>query len=334
MNYTSPAYLFDSYNLNISNYHYNYTSNNASLVRYFDTYEEMLEYEGIENTIGYGISSSYNKAYLINVEREKERYEKASKQLDSAEIIFSRFSAIDGYKLKITNLDTGRTITGQELKNSGLKTQPGVSYSITYDEDLSNIWSFNYKGHGLSAGEFGIWASNLMIFKESIKNEDAIVLVFEDDITVVDYTLALKKLAQVIGSVPTNFDVLYLDYKQTQGIRLDLEGNDYVSGVSHDFMAYGQWAALYSKKGMEKLLSFDEYTDAIDIFIFKEKSFTEDGLIVYTSEVSIFEPHGDSTIDHMGRISNSTYSNSTYNESCYYDFLPSNYYNNSDYADI
>lgn len=256
---------------------------------------------GFPNGIEYCSTPTYDKAYLINLDISVDRLESSSYQLEGAGIDFIRFPAIDGYKLKIEDLDTGIIVTGQELRETTIKIKKNVDYRIIYDVDPSNIIEFKYSGVPQAAGELGILASNIAVNKDALAKGYERIIIFEDDINILSINEFSDQVSDFISSLPSNFDFGYLDYNQVKGFRIPIEDNEYVSAVSEDFIAWGQWATVISKQGMEKITSYESYHDPIDVFVWLESDYTDDGLITYVSEFNLVTTSGDSTIDPTGR---------------------------------
>lgn len=280
------------------------------------------------NNLEYGLSTSYCKAYVINLDSSTDRWESASQQLTAADIEFTRFSAVNGYTTLMRNLNTDEEVLGIDLKQNNLKTQANTTYEVFYLTTDKNciirdnfntkhykvpdctkhdvkISSFKYFGVPMSAGEVGVWASNIEIWKKTIADncKDKII-VFEDDIKIHDTKHFSNQLEDFISHLPTDFDVAFIDYDQISGFRIRIPDNDLVSAVSENFMAYGLWAVIYSRAGIEKLLNnFEFYKNQIDVFMFQQASYRDpNGLKVYLSEKNLVSISGiDSTIEEMGR---------------------------------
>ncbi len=266
-------------------------------------------FNDLEYTFG-----TYGKIYLINLDTEKDRLEKATNHFKEADIDFTRIPAINGLEIEIENIETGEVLTGQLLKDSGFKTKANTEYKINYPIEESMrylddplIHSYKFFGPPMSAGEFGVIASNREVWALALDKSLDIAVIFEDDVKFLDVTNASDQLYDCLTHVPNNFDVLFCGYNQVSGARYPLEGNDYVSAAIGNFSAYGMYTVVYSSKGMEKLLAYEYYTDALDNFIWKEASYTDPNkLIVYVSERKIVDIDWDlpSSIDAMGRAGN------------------------------
>ncbi|MDR1560794.1 MAG: hypothetical protein LBS23_00340, partial [Holosporaceae bacterium] len=55
----------------------------------------------------------YDMVYVISLDRTPGRFENVKRQLDAARISHKRFSAVDGYELKLINLTSKEIVSGK-----------------------------------------------------------------------------------------------------------------------------------------------------------------------------------------------------------------------------
>ncbi len=210
--------------------------------------------------------------FIVNLPSSENRREKIKEQLDKFALNYSFFEATDGYKIKITDLATGDSFTGLDIKNNKNKFGYQSTYKITCDPSDVNPFEFKYSeilkdwNDPITAGELGIWCSYLRLYKKinDEKIEDAII--FEDDIIIKSENFD-KELSNFIKHVPKDYDMAFLDLNLHKGQQFQLADNPYINKFSQDAKAWGNYAILYSKKIIEKLLSIDTYSQRIDNYI-------------------------------------------------------------------
>ena len=213
----------------------------------------------------------YDKIYIINLDISVRRCAVMNEQCNENEITCHRFSGIDGYKVKLKNLSTGREFFGVDIKNKTVKIDKSVTYKVTCDPDVDNSTEFNYLGSlnhlglGASAGEIGIWCSYISIWKDIDKNNYKNIIILEDD--VIFKKNFTSNLNNFISNVPERYDLAFLDAFQHKGSQYSLAGNQYVKGFSSGSRCWGTHAIMYSAKAIKTLLSFNSYTSTVDEFL-------------------------------------------------------------------
>jgi len=197
--------------------------------------------------------------YVINLDRSPGRYKAINAQLDKYGVKHQRFSAVDGYKIKITNLSTGEAFSGNDLKLGNHKIQEGIVYEVSCP-NLSIKYIpkkiANHRGNYLTAGEFGCYCSHMEIWNE-IKNQHIpYALVFEDD-AILKRNFG-KKLDDVINQLPNSWDILFLFFTGVKGwnkistniIKLKADGAPMSTSSSYLISEEG------AKKSLEELKYF------------------------------------------------------------------------------
>lgn len=258
--------------------------------------------------------NSIDKIYVINLERSKERWQKISQQLDKTGVKYKRFNAIDGYKILIKELDTNKEFSGYDLKDGKAELKYNNHYLVNCTPQDKNPISFNYislRENGLSAGELGVWCSNIVIWHDIKRNNYKNTLILEDDVIIKSKNFN-QDLNNFISSLPDNYDIAYLDAIQYQGKQQEIKNNPYVRNFTSGSGAWGAWAIIYSRQAIDKLLGYRCYSHALDNFfwsIVENKSYAKPKCIdntttlnIYVSKESLIEvPKTGSEICKMGR---------------------------------
>jgi len=189
------------------------------------------------------------KIYIINLEKDYERYINIKKQLllnNISESDITRINAIYGKKL---------------------------------DQNILN--SFN-----LTPAQIGCLSSHVKTLKQIIKDNVEYALVLEDDIVLSEW---FPKLEEIISTLPKTFDICWIgncrakwprntcsiipdpayDYKKLEKI------NDYIwkiDGKSHDNYPMGAYGLVISKKGAKRALDIvlsNKFMNSIDMIYVK-----------------------------------------------------------------
>ena len=204
-------------------------------------------------------------AYVINLDRSTARWKKVSKVLDQTGIKYQRFSAIDGYKIEFADTTTGNKFTGQDLKNHKEIMKSNIKYQLTCNPDDVSPTQFDYQGRKLTAGEYGVWCSNMVIWEKAIKNNCNHTVIFEDDITIKTQDLN-KKLDYLIKALPKTYDVAYLDLVIWGKKLLNSKSNPGIIELGKGNDWYGQQGYVLSIQAVEKLTKTAVFSEAIDLF--------------------------------------------------------------------
>lgn len=219
--------------------------------------------------------------YVLNLDRVPKRYQSTKKQLDNIGLNHQRFSAVDGYLLKITD-DKGNNFNGFDIKTKtyvlkqfGKYTIHCPSGDITYIPDLKKI--------PLSAGEFGVMCSHREIWYDIVKNSIPNALVFEDDIGFKNKSvLELKK---TLTKLPKDYDLLFIHYYIDRIKKGNIINNWYISKVLENKQSdIASTAAYLINLHAANILLNDTivFDDPVDIFI-SQRSIGEKHINAYIS---------------------------------------------------
>ena len=185
---------------------------------------------------------------------------------------YQRFSATYGYDILITHLETNQTFLGQELQHKSTHRIDGnIKYTIICDPTNIASIKFNYLGGPLTAGELGLWCSNIGVWHDIVKNEYKSAIIFEDDIYPKNIVYVKQQLEDFTSNLPKSFDLGYLYYIHYLPNSLlpqsNLINNPYCKKFDSSFEARGTQAIVYSNKAAKTLLSYETYTGSIDGFL-------------------------------------------------------------------
>lgn len=244
------------------------------------------------------------KFYVVNLDQSQDRLTKVSAELNKAGVNFERFSAINGDNILINDIDNNRTFLGKDLQDSYL-TQRFSNYKITCNPESNNSFSFNFidKSYHVK-GELGLWCSNLLIWQDALDKNYQNIIILEDDVQ----PLSLKFKAEIdlfLTALPYDYDVAFLDFAPRKGNLNPLPGNPYVLEPSSNFIGWGTSAVMISNQGLRKLVSYGNYSKAIDLFYwdkFKNNNLdvtenSEQFLNIYT-----YKNHRLMTVNPQGSI--------------------------------
>jgi glycosyl transferase family 25 len=261
---------------------------------------------------------TYDKVYVINLDRTPERYENVRSQLLANGIADTRFSAVDGYLVRLTVQSTGQIISGKEalsnLWNSIWDARPlllHVDYNGTYK---TAEFDQSVKDRKISAGEIGVTFSHRAIWSETAKNNYKNVVVFEDDVILSEDFRA--NLAELTKNIPEDADITFIsvgrrrdkvcDYPNIDNIFRDFDhvkGNDVVAKIQPTNLLFGTWAYIVSAKGAKKLLELTERCESsVDDIIFQRGGVNKGTIKAYIAKKKMCVPVPEtSEIKKMGR---------------------------------
>jgi GR25 family glycosyltransferase involved in LPS biosynthesis len=206
-----------------------------------------------------------DKFYVINVNTSTLRWEYVKSQMEGTGVDYTRYPAVIGLDINVTNLSTNQTYTGKYMKDNKIRAYgdfsidctPGVAGSITYT--MHNHYS------GLVVGELGLWCSNLSLWQGALALGYDNVVVCEDDFVIKEKSTFKHKLDTFISELPSTYDVAYFTIQKVQGRAKLLKDSTSVMSLNKNFRGWGASMMVYSKKGMEKLLAHKDYSSNGDI---------------------------------------------------------------------
>jgi GR25 family glycosyltransferase involved in LPS biosynthesis len=216
--------------------------------------------------------------YMINLDKRPEKFKECSVQLNKYGIYPYRFSAVNGWKLSI-----------DDINDVGLKYQPNMTplmATVFVDEktcshEFMTQFGKTYFAHCLSRGAIGCYLSHVSILKDALESGYETIWVMEDDVEILQdpnvISDLIDKLDQLVGK--DNWDVLFTDqdyrvangYLKASGARkrpdMDCSFEERYSEkyttnqqISPDFKKVSARFATHSmiirRSGIEKLFNF------------------------------------------------------------------------------
>jgi GR25 family glycosyltransferase involved in LPS biosynthesis len=163
-----------------------------------------------------------DKIYIINLEKDKDRWDYISNQCKKINLNINRFDAIYGKNLPEDHPDIKKYIMDNNLRDKRL----------------------NY-GIPLNPGQIGCALSHIKIWEEAYEKGYENILIFEDDAIIPDDFN--EKINPILKSLPENWDYLSLNCAYCQG--QDFNENLYKVLFNLCTVSY-----MLSKNGIKKLL--------------------------------------------------------------------------------
>jgi len=242
--------------------------------------------------------------YLINLDERPEKYQLSIEQLTPYGIIPFRFSAVNGWKLSLEEINALATPYETRMGSGPWGTYYPLDGDGGPQHEVMQVPGRPYFAHCLSKGAIGILLSHLSILKDAYDSGYETIWVFEDDIEVVQdprvIPQLIKDLDEAVGK--EGWDILFtdIDAKSYDGSsvpcfsyawRPDIPDIDYErfarkNDVGTHFTQvgsrYGAHSMIIRRSGIEKLLDFYktrslflpidmEYTLPADIKLFSLK---------------------------------------------------------------
>lgn len=181
-------------------------------------YNEILYFTGWKDNA----STPDNKApvhfYVINLDRQPERFAQFKIQADRFGINVERISATDGYKAIFVDRDSKDVFTGADVKAKSKEFLAKHQYDVhCSNESYLNKEPAEFVYHAfedlpraLTAGEIGIDCSSRLLWKRIANSQDdQIAVIFEDDAVLLENFD--KNIVKFTSLLPTSWDIAYLD---------------------------------------------------------------------------------------------------------------------------
>jgi len=221
--------------------------------------------------------SNIDFIYMINLDERPEKWKMSNDQLNPYGIYPYRFSAVNGWKLTL-----------EQINDVGVKYAPGMQggfMATTYplDENLKlnhetiSTYGKVYFCHCMARGPIGISLSHLSILQDAYDSGYETIWVMEDDIEVVSDPNRISSLVKKLERVTNgNWDILFTD-QDTRGSNGNYvpcfsaarkpnfnpkNPNDYAKRVDVNTYfrkigaRYGAYSLIYSRRGIERVLNF------------------------------------------------------------------------------
>ncbi len=251
-----------------------------------------------------------DKIYVVNLDRTPDRYLGAKENFEKASLKFTRFRATDGYKINISNKNTGKMLDAKSWWSACKQNKPNLknpAYEVFCDEDKNN----NIILSGCSTlGEVGCYCSMRRVWKDIIDNNYRYSLIFEDDtrINKRDLKTFKSQIKALIENAPLDWDVIYLHLhnrhdKLYPARKLhDKTENDYVWGINRDpaYSLGSTIAYIVNRNFAEKMYVFSKNMKLpIDMQI--ADAINKRIINGYKAKKQLVIVGADSVIDNMGR---------------------------------
>ena len=249
------------------------------------------------------IPKSEIKTFVINLDRSPDRYAQLMPQLDKNKLYYERFSAVDGYKIKIQNSTNGEIFFGSDVKTKEMFSQ--VNYIISCPSFDSNYLPPEHKKLNLTAGELGVYCSHMEIWNNMVANNAKYTLILEDDALLSPGFEG--KLDKIISNLPEDWDMVFLHLETHLGTMGDktIKHNRYLDKVkANDRHFWCATAYLVNTESAKKLFKLAE-NFSLPIDIIMSVGVNQKKINAYKSVENIVVPSGEqSVISDMGRPSN------------------------------
>ncbi|MCP5492323.1 MAG: glycosyltransferase family 25 protein [Chlamydiales bacterium] len=216
--------------------------------------------------------------YIINLDQRPEKYKSCLEKLAPYNIKPYRFSAVNGWELKLETInDVGVKLTPEMTKNFLGTVYLSETQIKPRDAVIGEIGR-TYFCHKMPRGSIGIVLSHLSILHDAFQSGYETIWVMEDDIEVIrdprlisDY---IEKLDRLVG--PDGWDILFTDQntknKDGQYVHCKSYANrpnfepknpnifTLCKPLGRNFFKigarYGAYSMIVRRSGMKKLLDF------------------------------------------------------------------------------
>ena len=177
-------------------------------------------------------STKIEKIYVINLDRSVERYRVSQEMLKTVELPapYTRFSAVDGKKIQIRNIDTGEVITGEQIARDQLFLDGNYVINCDSDneKDFIEFKAKEAKHRPRLIGEMGVACSHKKIWRMIVENNYENVLILEDDFHFERFFSSRFKRA--LNNSPKDAELLYFAYGDM--------GNAYIHPEENPILRY------------------------------------------------------------------------------------------------
>lgn len=212
--------------------------------------------------------------YLINLDERPEKLRSSLDQLTPFQIYPYRFSAVNGWKLTLEEINDVGVVYSPEMEGGFLGTCYHFDGKFEPSHEVIQNFGQNYFSHCLARGPIGIALSHLSVLQDAWDSGYETIWVMEDDIEVVQDPRILPNIIEKLDALVKNWDILFTDkdmrdrsgnYTTTYwaGRRPDYTStNDFAmkKNISPDFFQIGARSGAHSmiirRSGIKKLLQF------------------------------------------------------------------------------
>jgi GR25 family glycosyltransferase involved in LPS biosynthesis len=224
-------------------------------------------------------SMKIDKVYVINLDRTPERMLPLKQQLEIIETPFERFSAIDGYKLVLKDIESGEEIKGTDLKRIPSPLTRNHQYKLLYPDSKIDVnYYFAPKTFPLTAGELGVAMSHMSIWHDMLENNYQAVMIFEDDACLrIHFDPKIKK---ILENAPKDWDMIYLGSQTQPDTKTQkFAGNELLEKVTkgglilaHAYIISNKAAKKFYSKHQKLIFPIDEDLKDPEINVYRTRS--------------------------------------------------------------
>ena len=285
-------------------------------------YNELLYLTGWKDNA----STPNNKApvhfYVINLDRQQDRFSAFKAQADKFGIQVERISATDGYKVTFVDQSTKLAFTGADIKAQTKSFEPNHKYDVycareAYENKQAPEFTYNAfeeLKRPLTAGEIGIDCSTRLLWKKiATAPDDQIAVIFEDDAVLLDNFD--KNFVEFAKLLPKKWDIAYLDadlfyFKRhiPYSIRFllplpDVVVNDYFIKIHNEHNVERIHAYAINKESAKKLLEAHDMDTSVPIDLTIARAINKRSITTYIAKkrIASYDEALESDISKMGR---------------------------------
>jgi GR25 family glycosyltransferase involved in LPS biosynthesis len=260
--------------------------------------------------------------YVVNLDRQPERFVKFQAQANKFDINVTRITATDGYKVIFVDRASNEVFTGTEVKNKFKEFLPQHKYDVyctqeSYVNQESAEFVYNAFAdltRALTAGEIGLTCSYRLLWRQIANAPDEqIAVIFEDDAVIAeDFNQNFKYF---ITTLPSKWDIAYLDadvihrknhfpYSVRWRLHLpDLIVNNYLIKIHNETNVERTHGYVIHKASAQKLLNAHDNDTSGPIDYTIAKSIQERVITAYIAQNKLvsYDELIESEISTMGR---------------------------------
>ncbi|MCB1111788.1 MAG: glycosyltransferase family 25 protein [Chlamydiales bacterium] len=245
--------------------------------------------------------------YVINLDERPEKLEKTMQELEPYNIHPYRFSAVNGWKLTL-----------EEINELGVKYEPGMRSNLwgtcylpedggEPHHEIMQVPGRNYFCHCMARGAIGICLSHLSILQDAYDSGYETIWVMEDDIQVIRSPLVIPELIAELDRLvgKKGWDILFTDpdTKNQKGAYVECHGHAHRPNFTPKHPGrfakrsqcgpyfrkvgarYGAYSMIVRRSAMKKILDF---INQYQIFLPLDMDFyLPDDIRLYTTSCDI-----------------------------------------------
>ena len=198
------------------------------------------------------IVPKYDKIFIPNLHRSPERWAKTAINFDKLGLKFERFEAVDGYKIDITDPQSGKTFKGVDIKKKIFSPKKDIEYKVKCDNGVQEALEIylTSKLANPMAANIGLSCTVALIREEIIKRNYNNTIIFEDDFEPNPDNL-ISNINNFIKALP-KYDIAYLHNFIPKRDKLESINSLVYSNGKNDRW-WGDWAYMLSNSGARKL---------------------------------------------------------------------------------